>query len=54
MAIYFLNSRNTAHISSKDVIAELLLAIIRKATKENKICIIDDVAAKLNFKLKEV
>jgi hypothetical protein len=53
MAIRLLGSRNTAPIPSRDAIAELLPAIVRKATEEDKIRIIDDVAAELNFKLGE-
>ncbi len=53
MAICLLGSRNTAPVPSKDAIAELLPAIVRKATKEDEIRIIDDAAAELDFKLGE-
>jgi UDP-galactopyranose mutase len=53
MAICLFGSRNTALIPSRDVIAELLPAIVRKATKKDKIRIIDNAAAKLDFKLEE-
>ncbi len=53
IAICLLSSRNTASIPSKNVIIELLFAIVRKATKENKICIINNAVTELDFKLKE-
>jgi hypothetical protein len=53
IAIRLLGSRNTAPVPSRDVIAELLPAIVRKATEEDKIRIIDDAVAELDFKLRE-
>jgi signal recognition particle subunit SEC65 len=53
MAICLLGSKNTALVPFKDAITELLPAIVRKATEEDEIHIIDDIAAKLDFKLKE-
>jgi hypothetical protein len=53
MAIRLFGSRNTAPIPSKDAITELLPAIVRKATKEDEIRIIDNAAAELDFKLRE-
>jgi hypothetical protein len=53
MAIRLLGSKNTAPVPSKDVIAELLPTIVRKATEEDEICIINNTTAKLDFKLRE-